>query len=380
MKVVTAIDSFKGSMTSLEAGEAAKEGVLRACPGAEVEVRPMADGGEGTVDALVYAMGAERQTIRVEGPFGAPTDCTYGWAEASKTAVMEMSQAAGITLVPRDQLNPLRASTYGVGEMIRDALDRGARMIYIGIGGSATNDGGAGMLQALGFRLLDGAGCDISRGAAGLRALAAIDPSGADPAIQACRFRVISDVQNPLTGPEGASAIFGPQKGADPAMVEELDGLLARYADLAKEVVPAADPAVPGSGAAGGLGFGLRTFLGASLEPGIDIVLEVTRLEDYIRDADLVLTGEGRLDRQTVMGKAPAGVAALAGKHGHPVLAFAGSVTPDAGVCNDHGIDAFFPILRGISTLDEAMDPETAKKNMADAVEQAVRAFLAGRG
>ncbi len=379
MNVVIAIDSFKGSMTSLEAGEAAKEGVLRACPDALVTVRPMADGGEGTVDALVYAMDADVRTIEVEGPFGALVDCVYGLTKDGRTAVMEMSQASGITLVPRSELDPVRASTYGVGEMIRDALTRGCETIFIGIGGSATNDGGAGMLQALGFRLTDADGHEIRRGAAGLRDLCDIDPSGADPALKDCRIRVISDVRNPLTGPAGASAVFGPQKGATPDMVAELDGLLSKYADISKKIIPGADPDIPGSGAAGGLGFALRTFLGASLEPGIDIVLEVTKLEDYIRDADLVITGEGRIDRQTVMGKAPAGVAKLAAAHGHPALAFSGSVTEDAGVCNSHGISAFFPILRGVSTLEEAMETDTAKKNMAAAVEQAVRAFLAGR-
>lgn len=373
MKAVIAIDSFKGSMTSLEAGGACAEGILRALPDADVVVRPMADGGEGTVDALVYATGAQFVTSRVTGPFGIPVDCRWGLAAKTKTAILEMSGAAGITLVPRDQLDPRAATTYGVGEVIREAVEKGCRTIYIGIGGSATNDGGVGMLSALGFRFLDQNGRDIPAGAAGLEKLTAIDISGAMPELKECTFRTICDVNNPLTGERGASAVFGPQKGATPDMVRALDAWLTRFAELTKEIFPDADPDLPGSGAAGGMGFGLRSYLGASLEPGIDIVLEVTDLDSYLKDADIAVTGEGRIDRQTVMGKAPAGVAGLARKYGIPVVAFAGGVTDDARYCNDHGIDAFFPIVRGVTTLDEAMDPETAKANMADASEQVFR-------
>ena len=375
MKAVIAIDSFKGSMTSLEAGNAAAEGIRRAIPDAVTEVRPMADGGEGTVDAIVFATGAEMTSVTVTGPFGKPVNCAYGIAPETGTAVIEMSGAAGITLAPREELDPYKATTYGVGEVIRDAIERGCRNFYVGIGGSATNDGGAGMLQALGYKLLDKDGNEIAKGAAGLADLASIDVTTRMPELDECKFRTICDVNNPLCGDIGASAIYGPQKGATPEMVKVLDGWLANYAELTAEVCPGADPLLPGSGAAGGLGFGLRSYLGATLEPGIDIVLEVTRLEDFVKEADVVITGEGRLDKQTVMGKAPAGVAGLAKKYGIPVVAFSGSVTDDARYCNEHGIDAFFPILRTVVTLDEAMATENALKNMADTAEQVFRLY-----
>jgi len=275
--------------------------------------------------------------------------------------------------VPAAQRNPLVTTTRGVGEMIRDAIGRGCRSFIIGIGGSVTNDGGIGMLQALGFGILDADGQQVAPGAQGLKDIVSIDMSGAMPELKECRFRVACDVTNPLCGGQGCSAVFGPQKGATPEMVRDMDGWLAAYARKAAEVIPGTDPDAPGCGAAGGLGFALLTFLHAEMESGIDIVLRETKLEDYIRSSDVVVTGEGRLDSQTVMGKAPSGVADLAGKYGLPVIAFSGSVTEDAGVCNEHGIDAFFPVLRRICTLDEAMETETAHRNMADTAEQVFR-------
>lgn len=377
MKVVVAMDSFKGSLTSLAAGEAAREGILRADPAAEVLVRPLADGGEGTVEALVSGMGGRLRTVRVTGPLGEGVDCAYG--VLGDTAVIEMAGAAGLPLVPAEERDPLRTTTYGVGEVIADAIAQGCRRFLVGIGGSATNDGGAGMLQALGFGLLDAEGRDIPRGAQGLKKLARIETAGALPALAGCRFRVACDVTNPLCGEKGASAIFGPQKGARPADIPRMDAWLAAYAQIAAKAFPGADPEAPGTGAAGGLGFAFRTFLSGELEPGVQIVLEETRLAEALAGADVVVTGEGRLDGQTAMGKAPVGVARLAKARGCLVLALAGGVTRDAGACNGAGIDAFFPAVRGVTTLAEAMDPENARANLADAAEQAFRLLAAAR-
>ena len=377
MKVVVAMDSFKGSLTSLAAGEAAREGILRADPAAEVLVRPLADGGEGTVEALVSGMGGRLRTVRVTGPLGEGVDCAYG--VLGDTAVIEMAGAAGLPLVPAEERDPLRTTTYGVGEVIADAIAQGCRRFLVGIGGSATNDGGAGMLQALGFGLLDAEGKDIPRGAQGLKKLARIETAGALPALAGCRFRVACDVTNPLCGEKGASAVFGPQKGARPADIPRMDAWLAAYAQIAAKAFPGADPEAPGTGAAGGLGFAFRTFLSGELEPGVQIVLEETRLAEALAGADVVVTGEGRLDGQTAMGKAPVGVARLAKARGCLVLALAGGVTRDAGACNGAGIDAFFPAVRGVTTLAEAMDPENARANLADAAEQAFRLLAAAR-
>lgn len=373
MNVVVAMDSLKGSLSSLQAGEAVRAGILRVCPDAVVRVRPLADGGEGTVEALTLGMGGALQTVSVTGPLGEKRDASYGILADGITAILEMSAAAGLTLVPESERNPLRTTTFGVGEMIRDAIGKGCRRFFVGIGGSATNDGGIGMLQALGFGMLDAAGKQVAFGAQGLEQLKRICAEPALPELKDCRFRIACDVNNPLCGERGASAVFGPQKGADPAMVRQMDGWLKNYAALARELNPRADCERPGTGAAGGLGFAFLSFTDAVLESGVRIVLEETRLEEYIRDAELVVTGEGRLDAQTVMGKAPIGVAELAKKHGKPVLAFAGSVTPEAAVCNGHGIDAFFPILREVVTLREAMEPATARRNLADTAEQVFR-------
>jgi len=366
MKIVFAIDSFKGSLGSAEAGKAAAEGARRAFPDADCVVLPIADGGEGTVEALAGGLGGELRTVEVTGPCGRPVKAVYGIA--GNTAVMEMAQAAGITLVPAAERNPLVATTFGVGEMIADAIGLGCRRFVVGIGGSATNDGGAGMLQALGFRLLDGNGGEIPRGGAGLASLVGIDRTAVLPALAECSFRVACDVENPLCGENGASAVFGPQKGADPRMVGELDAALSHYAAVA-----GGDPGFPGAGAAGGLGFAFREFLGGRLERGIEIVLDELRFDDVVRDADIVVTGEGRLDAQTAMGKAPSGVALAAKRHGAAVIAFAGCVTPDAVRVNGCGIDAFFPILRKPVSLEEALDKGNAAANLAAAAEQVFR-------
>ncbi len=371
MKVVVAIDSLKGSMSSLEAGEAIKAGVLNVYPDADVQVRPLADGGEGTVEALALGMGGKLHTVSVTGPHGRKVDAVYGILSDGETAVMEMAQAAGITMVEGEERNPLRTTTYGVGEMICDAMEKGCRHFIVGIGGSATNDGGIGMLMALGYEMLDAEGKPVSMFGSGLEKIVEIRKDKVNPLLAECEFRIACDVTNPLCGPQGCSAVYGPQKGATPEIVETMDGWLAKYAETAKKYFPESDAEYPGTGAAGGLGFAFRTFTNAVLESGIRIILDETKLEEYVKDADVVVTGEGRLDGQTVMGKAPIGVAEIAKKYDKTVLAFAGCVTPDAVACNDHGIDAFFPILQGVVTIEEAMDRENASKNMTATVTQA---------
>lgn len=366
MKVLIAIDSMKGSLSSLEGGEAIARGARRVFPEAVCEIKPLADGGEGTVEALTAGFGGELRKVRVTGPAHRPVDVVYGLA--GTTAIMEMSAAAGITLVSGEEKNPLLTTTYGVGEMIADAIAHGARKFIVGIGGSATNDGGAGMLQALGFRLLDAHGEEIAHGGAALSSLAAVDSSGAMAELSQCVFRIACDVVNPLCGENGASAVFGPQKGATPQMVAELDSALRNFAD-----VSGGDAGFPGAGAAGGLGFAFRTFLGGELKSGVELVLEETQFERFVADADIVVTGEGRLDEQTVMGKAPIGVAHMAKKYGKRVIAFSGCVSDGARIVNDHGIDAFFPILRSVVPLEEALDCKVAAKNLADAAEQVFR-------
>ena len=376
MRAVIAIDSLKGSLSSIEAGQAIAEGIRKADAKADVVIRPLADGGEGTVEALVCGMNGTLQHVKVTGPLGEPVVCEYGIIAETKTAVIEMSGAAGITLVPDTKKNPLYTTTYGVGEVIRDAIEKGCRRFIVGIGGSATNDGGIGMLQALGFGLLDAEGKQVPFGAVGLESLTAITADHVLPELSECTFRIACDVTNPLCGSNGCSAVFGPQKGADAVMIKRMDTSLASYAALCRKTFPNVDAEFPGTGAAGGLGFAFQTFLSASLEPGIQIILDETRLRDDVRDADLVITGEGQLDGQTVMGKAPIGVAKLSKEYGKPVLAFSGCVTKDASTCNAAGIDAFFPIMRSVVSLEEAMDVKNAAENMTDTVEQAFRLFL----
>ena len=373
MKVVIAIDSFKGSLSSIAAGEAAAAGIRDAIPEAETIVRPLADGGEGTVDALIAGMGGERRTVAVTGPMGRPVEAAYGILPGG-TAVMEMAAAAGITLVAGEERNPLVATTFGVGEMIADAIRAGCRRFVVGIGGSATNDGGAGMLQAVGFGLLDAEGNGIPRGGAGLEKLGRIETANVLPELKECSFQIACDVTNPLCGERGASAVFGPQKGATPEMVTRLDAALAHFAAVA-----GGDAAFPGTGAAGGLGFAFHAFLDGKLQRGVEIVLTETRLDDFVRSADVVVTGEGRLDAQTAMGKAPIGVAKLAKRYGKPALAFSGCVAPDAETVNEHGVDAFFPILRNVTTLAEALDVSNAAANLRATARQAFRLWRTAR-
>ena len=373
MKVVVAIDSLKGSLSSLEAGSAISEGIHRALKDAEVIVRPLSDGGEGTVEALALGMNGRIEKIKVTGPLGDPVEAAYGIIDETHTAIIEMSAAAGITLISEQERNPLDTTTYGVGEMIKDAIRKGCRHFIVGIGGSATNDGGIGMLQALGFGFLDVNGNQVGFGAKGLKDIEKITDEAVLPELKECYFKVACDVSNTLCGDQGCSAIFGPQKGATPSMIMQMDKWLADYAGLTQKKYPKANMNQAGTGAAGGLGFAFLSYMNASLESGIKIILDETKLESYVREADMVITGEGRLDGQTVMGKAPIGVANIAKKYGKTVIAFSGCVTEDAVVCNEHGIDAFFPILRTVTTLNDAMDSENARKNMVSAVEQVFR-------
>ena len=371
MNVVIAIDSFKGSMTSLEAGKAAAEGVKRAFPSAMVKIMPVADGGEGTVEALVQGLKGKLHKVKVKNPLNQDIEAEYGIV--GTTAIIEMASAAGIALIDKDLLNPMNTTTYGVGQIIKDAVLKGCREYIIGIGGSATNDGGVGMLTALGYEFLDKHGNSVALGAKGLGDIVEIRDDKAMPQLKECVFNIACDVTNPLCGSNGCSAVFSPQKGAKPEDIPIMDRYLHKYADLTKQKYKNADMNFPGAGAAGGLGFAFLAYLNGQLKSGINLVLEKIKIENYIKQADVVITGEGRMDSQTVMGKAPVGIAKLAKKYGKTVLAFCGSVGSGAVVCNEHGIDAFFPIVRTPCTLSDAMNKQNAMANMTDSVQQVMR-------
>ena len=376
MKIVVAIDSFKGSLSSLQAGNAVKEAICRLDGNAEVLVKPLADGGEGTVEALAETSDAEMVEIGVNGPLMKPVIAKYCIFKNTNTAVIEMAAASGITLVSPEDRNPLETTTFGVGELIKDAINRGCRRFVVGIGGSATNDGGTGMLTALGYEFLDKNGNQIVLGAKGLKDLNKIKTDNVLPELKYCEFNIACDVTNPLCGESGCSAVYGPQKGATPEMIQNMDCWLRAYAEIAKDVSSKADKDYAGAGAAGGLGFAFLSFTNATLKSGIQIILDEINIEADIKNADIVVTGEGRLDSQTVQGKAPIGVAKLAKKHGKKVIAFSGCVTDDAEVCNVNGIDAFFPILRGVTTLDEALDTNHAYKNLSATAYQVFRLLI----
>ena len=372
MKIVVAIDSFKGSLSSMEAGTTIKEAIKNVCD-AEVIVKPLADGGEGTVDALVTGMGGNKISIDVTGPLGDKTKATYGISLDSKTAIIEMAEAAGIKLVPEHLLNPMNTTTYGVGEIILDAIQRGCRDFIIGIGGSSTNDGGLGMLQALGYEFYDDHGNPVGISGKELSKIRSITSDNVIKELSECNFKIACDVNNPLFGPMGAASIFGPQKGATPDIISILDEGLINFSNVVKQDLGKDTAKVPGAGAAGGLGYAFVTFLNGTLESGIEIILKELNLEDELKDADYVITGEGKLDLQTAMGKAPIGVAKLAKKHNKKVIAFAGGVTKDAIKCNEEGIDAYFPILQLPVTVNEAMEYERAKSNLKSTVTQVFR-------
>ena len=372
MRVVIAIDSLKGSLSSLNAGKAAAEGILRVFTDAETIIRPVADGGEGTVEALITGLNGQLHETEVTDPLGRKTVAKYGILP-DKTAVIEMAAASGLTLLSANECDPLHTTTYGTGELILHAVHNGCRNFIIGIGGSATNDGGIGCLQALGFGMLDKNGQQVGYGANEISKLSEITDRNVLPELRECLFHVACDVTNPLCGKNGCSAVFAPQKGANIETIRLMDKYLGNYAELTKNYNHSASPDTPGVGAAGGLGFALMYYLNATLESGVQLILRETKLDETIANADIVITGEGCLDSQTAMGKAPVGIAKIAKKYGKPVIALSGTVRDGAELCNPLGIDAFFPILRQISTLEQAMDNTNAYNNLANTTEQVFR-------
>jgi glycerate kinase len=376
MKVVIAPQAFKGSLEAPEVAEAIGRGIKQVWPRSELVILPVADGGEGTVRAMVQASGGRSITTRVLGPLGQPVNASWGILGDGETAVIEMAAASGLPLLRRADRDPLRATTYGTGEVIRHALDQGVRKLIVGIGGSATNDGGAGMAEALGARLLDEAGRDLPRGGGALGRLDRIDTSSLDPRLQDVEVQVACDVNNPLTGPSGASHVYGPQKGADTAMVRELDANLERYAEILKRDLSRDVRDIPGAGAAGGLGAGLLAFTRARLCPGVDIVFEAIKLDQHLQDAQLVFTGEGRMDSQDVYGKAPMEVAKRAHRLGIPSVAIVGSTGRDYRVVFDHGLDAVIGTVNRPMSLDRAI-AETGRL-IAEAAMRACRLIAAG--
>ncbi|EKK7702809.1 glycerate kinase [Cronobacter sakazakii] len=361
-KIVIAPDSFKESLSAMDVAKAIEAGFREIYPQANYVCVPMADGGEGTVEAMVAATGGQIITTPVTAPLGNNVDGFFGLLGDGETAVVEMAAASGLHLVPTAQRDPRITTSYGTGELILAALERGVKAIIIGIGGSATNDGGAGMMQALGARFLDGEGRELAPGGAALARLERLDLSALDPRLAQVSVTAACDVDNPLCGEKGASAVFGPQKGATPAMVSELDAALRRFGEQLEAATGKAIISAPGAGAAGGMGAALLGMLNAELRPGIEIVIESLGLAQAVRDADLVITGEGRLDSQSIHGKTPVGVARVAKQFQRPVVAIAGSLTPDYQIVHEHGIDAAFSVIDRIVTLQEALDD--AERNL----------------
>lgn len=371
MKFVLAPDSFKESMSAKAAALAMEKGIKTVFPNAECIIVPMADGGEGTVESLVSMSDGELIKLEVVGPTGKKVTAEYGLLSQGKTAVIEMASASGLELIKPEERNPLLTTTYGTGQLIKHALDNGANRILIGIGGSATNDGGAGMLQALGVSFKDVNGEELPFGGGALNRLHTIDMSRLDERINTVKVDVACDVNNPLIGESGASAIFGPQKGATPLMVNVLDQNLTHYAKLIKEHLDIDVAQMPGAGAAGGLGAGLMAFLNAQLNKGIDLVISYTGLEELVKGADYVFTGEGSIDGQTLFGKTPYGVASVARKYSVPVIAFAGKIGSGVEPLYEHGFHAIVGILRGVTTLEEALD--SGEANLVFAAENVCR-------
>lgn len=366
MKIIVAIDSLKGSLTSLEAGSAARDGILNASPKADVKIFPLADGGEGTCRAIVNGLGGVLKSAQVTNPLGGKVVAEFGEVVDKKLAVIEMANAAGLPLVPEDKRNPLNTTTYGVGELIRRAIDDGCRDFVIGIGGSATNDCGLGMLTALGYKFGVGIyGRDLAN-------VTAIDDTNVLPALRECTFRIACDVTNPLTGANGCSAVYAPQKGATPEIVNQMDAWIKNFGDLSAAFLKLDEKSVAGDGAAGGLGFAFRAYLRGELVPGVDLVLDALDIAADLKSADVLITGEGRLDFQTAQGKAPSGVAKLAKKL-NPKIVTVGLGGSVADISDDAGLDAAFAILRKPVTLAEAMNKAVAAQNISETAAQVVR-------
>jgi len=378
MKIVIAPDSFKENLTSLQVATAIERGIKRVLPNAHCVKIPMADGGEGTVQSLVDATGGRIIRKKVTGPMGEPVNARFGLLGDGKTAVIEMAQASGLPLVEKAKRDPSKATTYGTGELIRYALHRGVEAIIVGIGGSATVDGGAGMAQALGVRFMDKSGGPLAEGASGgsLNQIWAIDSSGLDPRVRRSKVVIACDVNNPLCGPRGAARVFGPQKGASPAMVKLLDDNLRHFATLLQKTFEKDFAKLPGAGAAGGLGAGLVAFAGAKMKRGIELVVKITGLERELKDADLVITGEGRVDFQTAFGKTPAGVAEAARRSKIPVIAIGGGLADDARGVFEHGIDALASAAARDMDLAEAM--RLSRVHLENAAERVMRLLLVG--
>ncbi|MFL7963793.1 glycerate kinase [Pseudomonas kielensis] len=354
MKIVIAPDSFKDSLSAQGVADAIAQGLAQVWPDAQLVKCPMADGGEGTVESVLAACNGEWRHTRVRGPLGTPVEARWGWLADSRTAIIEMAEASGLQLVPPEQRDACSSSTYGTGELIRAALDEGAGRVILAIGGSATNDGGAGAMQALGVALLDDQGQPLPPGGLALANLARLDLGDLDPRLSQVSFEIAADVDNPLCGPHGASAVFGPQKGASARQVQDLDRALGHFADHCAQALGRDVRDEPGSGAAGGLGFAAKAFLRAQFRTGVDVVAQLTGLADAIDGADLVITGEGRFDAQTLRGKTPLGVARIARQHGVPVLVIAGTLGEGYQALYEHGIDAAFALANGPMTLQQA--------------------------
>lgn len=378
MKIVIAPDSYKESLSALAVATAIEQGFCEIFPTAEYVKLPVADGGEGTVEAMVAATQGEIVNVRVTGPLGESVEGFYGRSGDQQSAFIEMAAASGLERVPPAQRNPLKTTSWGTGELIRHALDAGVKHIIIGIGGSATNDGGAGMAQALGAKLLNAQGEQIGPGGGELEKVSRIDISELDKRLAGCRIDVACDVTNPLTGEEGATAVFGPQKGATPEMIARLDKALEHYATVIARDLDVDVLNLAGGGAAGGMGAALYAFCGAHLRQGIEIVTDALHLDQQVADADLVITGEGRIDSQTIHGKVPVGVAKIAKRYNKPVIGIAGSLTADVGVVHDHGLDAVFSVLYTVCTLEEALD--NASENVRMTARNVAAVIKVGMG
>lgn len=377
MKVIIAIDSFKGSLSSMAAGKIASDSIKNIFPSAEIKVYPLADGGEGTVDALTDGLNGEIVNVEVTGPLGSKVPSRYG--KINQTAIIEMADAAGLPLVPENERNPLNTTTYGLGELILKAAEDGCRDFIIGIGGSATNDCGLGMLTALGFEFRESHGFKSGVLGHDLQNIFEIDTSKFNEIIKDCHFKIACDVNNPLTGANGCSAIYGPQKGATPEIIADMDKWIANFAALSTKALNIEELSVAGDGAAGGLGFAFRTFLNGELVKGIELVLDLIGIDDEFSNADLLITGEGRLDGQSVMGKAPVGVAQLAKSINNKIITVAvcGCATDEAIKVHEAGIDAYFPILQAPMSTEEAMRSEIAEVNLSRTVEEIARLCIA---
>lgn len=376
MNVLVAPQGFKGSLDAVDVAHAIARGVRQIFVDAQITVLPIADGGEGTVRALVAARGGRLVVTRATGPLGRPVNAAWGLLSDGETAVIEMAAASGLPLIRRDERNPLRTTSFGTGELICHAMDAGARHLIVGIGGSATNDGGAGMLEALGARFLDRHGRELPRGGGALGALDRLDLAGLDPRLRHLHVEVACDVNNPLTGPTGASHVYGPQKGATPEMARELDAALQRYAEILRRDLHRDVAGVPGAGAAGGVGAALLAFLNARLRPGVDLIFEAMNIDAHLSTTDLVITGEGRLDRQDIFGKAPLGIAKRAHSRGIPCIVVAGSTGRDYQVVYDHGVDAVIGTVNRPMPLDRAI--AEGPKLVTEAAMRACRLLRVG--